>query len=160
MTSIKKSIENVENLGSLVKTLQRQMASPLQWPREVVDPILHRTKETARNVTILEKKVEDVKAWQPGIEEKIDGALSVSKFDMWFKNEFNPIAEQATTSPKSDFEAFVAQMEEIEKSLGIRAESNVRQGMSRCDESKHQAINAHRTRQPRMTAQVMVQQRP
>ena len=55
--------------------------------------------------------------------------VPVSKFDTWLKEAFNPVAQQASAAlPRSAFVAYLTQMEETEKTLGVRPGSNTATG--------------------------------
>ena len=88
MSSIKKSVANVDTLSENVEVLQRQMVAFLKWHSDVSNFALHLQKEAAQAVSQVEKRVTDLREWRSQSEKNASNVLSRSDFDEWLKSNY------------------------------------------------------------------------
>ena len=120
LSAMKKSIEGVTGLQDSVDSLQ--MNSLLAWQADVVNPQLHRVRENAEEIQLLKKQVGQLREWRPTVESRMDSGMQRSQFDEWLEQSFEPVRLQASYAlPRSEFDEYVAGMEETESQLKVRA---------------------------------------
>ena len=102
LSSIEKSLANVEDLKSIVDSLDSKMTDLIKWQMEVVDPALaglHKTEEGLANL-------------QRTVDDKLQNVVQVSAFNMWLKTDFQTVKDLASAAlPRSEFDKYVADME-------------------------------------------------